>query len=35
MAYAAESKHDEYVQEYTNFLELIRKKILMLILFVL
>ena len=33
MVYAAESKHDEYIQEYTNFLELIRKKIQMLILF--
>ena len=26
MAYVAESKHDKYIQEYTNFLELIRKK---------
>ena len=26
MAYAAESKHDEYIQEYTNFLGLIREK---------
>ena len=26
MAYSAESKHDEYIQEYTNFLGLIREK---------
>lgn len=26
MAYSAESKHDEYIQEYTNFLGLIRQK---------
>ena len=26
MAFAAESKHDDYIQEYTNFLQLIREK---------
>ena len=26
MEYATESKHDEYIQEYTYFLELIREK---------